>query len=57
MTTLMHAHCQWSSRVPDERLTSLLDMQSFKRRVREQSHSTVISSRTLAIEPTPDDAV
>jgi hypothetical protein len=30
-------------------------MQSFKRRVREQSHSTVISSRKIAIEPTPDD--
>ena len=30
-------------------------MQSFKRRVREQSHSKVISSRRLAIEPTPDD--
>ena len=55
MTTLMQAHRQWSSRAPDERFTSLLDMQSFKRRVREQSHSTVISSRQLAIEPTPDD--
>jgi hypothetical protein len=30
-------------------------MQSFKRRVREQSHSTVISSRKQTIEPTPDD--
>jgi hypothetical protein len=55
MTTLMQAHRQWSSRVPDERFTSLLDMQSFKRRVREQSHSQVISSRKLAIEPIPDD--
>ena len=55
MTTLMQAHRQWSSRAPDERFTSLLDMQSFKRRLREQSHSTVISSRELAIEPTPDD--
>src|SRR6202049_2010701 len=55
MTTLMQAHRQWSSRAPDERFTSLLEMQSFKRRVREQSHATVISSRKLAIEPTPDD--
>ena len=55
MTTLMQAHRQWSSRAPDERFTSLIDMQSFKRRVREQSHSNVISSRKLAIEPTPDD--
>ena len=56
MTTLMQAHRQWSSRAPDERFTSLIDMQSFKRRIREQSHSTVISSRKLAIEPRPDDA-
>ena len=38
MTTLMQAHRQWSSRAPDERFTSLIDMQSFKRRAREQSH-------------------
>jgi hypothetical protein len=49
MTTLMQAHRQWSARAPDERFTSLLEMQAFKRRVREQSHSTVISSRNLAI--------
>jgi len=55
MTTLMQANRQWSSRAPDERFTSLIDMQAFKRRVREQSHSKVISSRRLAIEPTPDD--
>src|SRR5215468_1098061 len=55
MTTLMHAHRQWSSRAPDERFTSLVDMQAFKRRLRDQSHSSVISSRKLAIEPTADD--
>jgi len=55
MTTLMQAHRQWSSRASDERFASLLDMQSFRRRVREQSHANVISSRKLAIEPTPDD--
>jgi hypothetical protein len=55
MTTLMQAHRQWSSRAPDERFTSLIDMQAFKRRLREQSHSTVISSRKLALEPIPDD--
>ena len=49
MTTLMQAHRQWSSRAPDERFASLIDMQSFKCRVREQSHSTVISSRALAM--------
>ena len=51
MTTLMQAHRQWSSRAPDERFTSLIDMQAFKRRVREQSHSKVISSRRLTIDP------
>ena len=55
MTTLMQAHRQWSSRAEDERFTSLIVLQAFKRRVCEQSHSTVISSRELAIEPTPDD--
>src|SRR6516162_712901 len=54
MTTLMQAHRQWSSRAEDERFTSLVELQAFKRRVCEQSHSTVISSRKLAIEPTPD---
>jgi len=51
MTTLMQSRRQWSSRAPDERCTSLIDMQSFKRRVREQSHSKVISSRRLTIDP------
>ena len=32
MTELMQAHRQWASRAPDERFTSLLDMQDFKRR-------------------------
>ena len=36
MTTLMQAHRQWSSRAPDQRFASLIEMQSFKRRVREQ---------------------
>ena len=48
MTTLMQAHRQWSSRAPDERFTNLIDMQAFKRRVREQSHSNVIRHRTIS---------
>src|ERR1700751_6338252 len=51
----MQGSPQGVSRAPAERFTSLIDMQAFKRRVREQSHSTIISSRKLAIEPTPDD--
>ena len=35
MTTLMQAHRQCMSRAPDERFTSLLDMQAFKRRLRD----------------------
>src|SRR5215472_2641092 len=37
MTTLMQAHRQWMSRAPDERFTNLLEMQEFKRRIRENS--------------------
>jgi hypothetical protein len=56
MTTLMQAHRQWMSRAPDERLTSLLDMQAFKRRLRDNSRSQVISSRGIAVRPVEDDA-
>ena len=56
MTTLMQAHRQWSSRAPDERFTSLLDMQAFKRRVRDNSRSQVISSRGITVRPVEDDA-
>ena len=51
----MQAHRQWVSRAPDERFTSLLEMQSFKRRVRENSRSQVISSRGLNVRPVEDD--
>ena len=51
MTTLMQANRQWSSRAPDERFTSLIGMQSFKRRVREQrlraSHSSAPVQETV----------
>jgi hypothetical protein len=56
MTTLMQAHRQWMSRAPDERFTSLLDMQAFKRRLRDNSRSQVISSRGIAVRPVEDDA-
>jgi hypothetical protein len=44
------------SRAPDERFTSLMDMQAFKRRLRDNSRSQVISSRGLAVRPVEDDA-
>jgi hypothetical protein len=53
---LMHAHRQWMSRAPDERFTSLLDMQNFTRRLRDNSRSQVISSRGLTVRPVEDDA-
>jgi hypothetical protein len=39
----MQAHRQWSTRAPDERFTSLLEMQAFKRSIRDRSQSHVIS--------------
>ena len=56
MTELMQAHRQWMSRAPDERFTSLLEMQAFKRRIRDNSRSKVISSRDLAVIPSEGDA-
>jgi hypothetical protein len=55
MTELMQAHRQWASRAPDERFTSLLDMHDFKRRIRENSRSHVISSRRINLLPVEDD--
>ena len=40
---------------PDERFTSLIDMQDFKRRLRDNSRSQVISSRGLTVRPVEDD--
>src|SRR5271155_2177207 len=55
LTELMQAHRQWMSRAPDERFTSMLDMQEFKRRLRDNSRSHVISSRGLNVRPVEDD--
>ena len=56
MTELMQAHRQWMSRAPDERFTSLLDMQEFKQRNRNASNSSVLSSRALTVLSIEDDA-
>jgi hypothetical protein len=55
LTELMQAHRQWMSRAPDERFTSLLDMQDFKRSVRDRSQSHILSSRKLEVLPIEDD--
>jgi hypothetical protein len=44
------------SRAPDERFTSLLEMQDFKRRLRDNSRSQVISSRGITVRSVEDDA-
>jgi hypothetical protein len=55
MTTTLHqASQQWMSRPADERFTSLIEMQAFKRRIRERSESNLISSRKLHLQPTGD---
>ena len=55
--TPTQASQQWISRPADERFTSLLDMQAFKTRIRENSQSKVLSSRKLAIEPASETGV
>ena len=37
------------------RFTSLIDMQAFKRRLRDNSRSQVISSRGITVRPVEDD--
>jgi hypothetical protein len=51
----MQAHRQWMSRAPDARFTSLIDMQAFKRQVRDNSRSHVFSSRKVNLLPVEDD--
>ena len=51
MTTLMQASNQWMRRPSDERFTSLLDLQSHVRALRDNSEQTVISTRKLHVAP------
>ena len=50
-TTLTQASQQWMSRPADERFTSLIEMQGFKRRIKDASRPDVISSRGLSVYP------
>ncbi len=54
--TLTQASQQWMSRPHDERFTSLLDLQAFKRNIRDNSESKVISSRKLNVVPQDGEA-
>lgn len=57
MTHLTQAHRQWASRPDDERFISLHDLADVTRRQADASHSGVVSSRRITIEPSPDDPV
>ena len=54
-TTLTQASQQWMSRPADERFASLIDMQAFKRRIKDSSRTEVISSRGLEVYPAESD--
>lgn len=57
MTTLMQASRQWASRPADERFVSLPDLMTRVGREKDQSVSSVISSRRLKVVPHPADPV
>ncbi len=54
-TTLTQASQQWMSRPADERFESLIDMQAFKRHIKDRSRTEVISSRALEVYPAESD--
>lgn len=53
MTTLMQASNQWASRPADQRFVSLLDLQTKVRNDRENSISSVVSTRKINVIPHP----
>jgi hypothetical protein len=53
--TLTQASQQWMSRPADERFASLLDMRAFKRSLRDNSRTSVLSSRGLTVRPVDDN--
>jgi hypothetical protein len=55
MTTLTQASRQWARRPADERFTSLLDLQAFKRRQADHSRATVASTRDIELLPDSAD--
>ncbi len=55
MTTLTQASRQWARRPADERFTSLLDLQVFKRRQADHSRATVASTRDIELLPDAAD--
>ena len=55
-TTLTQASQQWMSRPADERFLSLIEMQAFKSRIRDNSATKIISSRSLQLQPSGESA-
>ena len=55
MTNLTQAHRQWATRPHDQRFISLDDLADFTRRQEEASHSGIVSSRRITVEPNPED--
>lgn len=53
MTTLMQANRQWMSRPADQRFTSLIDLQRKVRHDRDNSISSVVSTRKIKVIPHP----
>lgn len=57
MSTLMQVNRQWSTRPADQRFVSLLDLQKKVRAERDNSISSVISTRDLKVIPHPADQI
>ena len=55
-TTLTQASQQWISRPADQRFLSLVEMQAFKSRIRDNSATKIISSRSLQLQPSGESA-
>ena len=55
-TTLTQASQRWISRPADERFLSLIEMQAFKSRIRDNSATKIISSRSLQLQPSGESA-
>ena len=57
MSTLMQVNRQWSTRPADQRFVSLLDLQTKARAERDNSISSVVSTRDLKVIPHPADPI
>lgn len=56
MSTLTTASHQWATRPPDQRFTSLTELDAFVSNVRKSSHAKVLSSKALSLAPVEEDS-